>query len=120
MYPPPMAPVPFPAAERQQSGGQKTGQFFGGLGLGLAGFAAIVLVTILANSAFFSLAGGNGTNFTPFVAIVLFLALIGVMTYLLARPRTRWLGYGVLTAVVALPVIAVVGCVVILSVAFRG
>lgn len=115
-----MAPVPFPAAEPALTSGQKTGQFFGGIGLGLAGFAAIVILTILTNQVAYSLAAGNGTNITPYVAIVLFLALIGVMAYLLAKPRVRWLGYGVLAAIVALPVIAVVGCIVILSVSFRS
>lgn len=114
-----MAPVPFPG-QRQLSGGQKTGQFFGGLGLGLAGFVAIVLLTILANSVFYSLLGGNGTGITPFIPIVLFLAFIGVMAYCLAKPRVRWLGYGLLAALVALPVIAVVGCVVILTAASRS
>lgn len=118
-YPMPMAPVPFPAGQPTLSSGQKTGQFFGGLGLGLAGFAAIVLLTILANAVFFGLFGGNGTNVTPFIPIVLFLAFIGVMAYLLAKPRTRWLGYGLLAAIVALPVIAVVGCIVILTAASR-
>lgn len=117
-YPVPMAPVPFPR-DRPLSSGQKTGQFFGGLGLGLASFVAIVLLTILANSLFFSLFGGNGTGITPYIPIALFLAFIGMMAYLLAKPRSHFLGYGLLAALVALPVIAVVGCVVIISLASR-
>lgn len=112
-----MAPVPFPL-ERPLSGGQKTGQFFGGLGLGLAGFAAIVLVTIIASNLLGPVLGQSSGSIA-LVPIALFVGFIVVMAIMLSRPRVRWLGYGLLAALVALPVIAVVGCIVIISVATR-
>lgn len=113
-----MAPVPFPL-ERQLTGGQKTGQFFGGMGLGLAGFVAIVLITILAINALGPALGQN-SGFIALVPVALFVGFIVVMSFLLAKPRARWLGYGLLAALVALPVIAVVGCVVILAASTRS
>lgn len=112
-----MAPVPFPL-ERPLTGGQKTGQFFGGLGLGLAGFVAMVLVTILTINAL-GPALGPSSGFLALVPVALFVGFIVVMSLLLANPRARWLGYGLLAALVALPVIAVVGCVVILAASTR-
>ena len=115
--PVPMAPVPFPTV-RPLSGGQKTGQFFGGLGLGLLGFAAIVLATILAVNLLGPVLDGS-SGFIALLPIALFVGFIVVMALTLSNARVRWLGYGLLTALVSLPVIAVVGCVVILTLASR-
>lgn len=112
-----MAPVPIPL-ERPLTSGQKTGQFFGGLGLGLAGFVAIVLITILAANSLGPVLG-QSSGFLALVPIALFVGFIVAMSVLLANPRARWLGYGLLAALVALPVIAVVGCVVILAASTR-
>ncbi len=112
-----MAPLPFPT-ERPLTSGQKAGQFFGGLLLGLAGFAAIVLITIFAVNALGPVLGQN-SGFIALIPIALFVAFIVVMALTLARERVRWLGYGLLAALVSLPVIAVVGCVVIITLASR-
>lgn len=122
-YPPPagqpvpMAPVPFPT-ERPLSGGQKTGQFFGGLGLGFAGFAAIVLLTIVAANLLGPVLA-QSSGFIALIPLALFVGFIVVMAITLSKARVRWLGYGLLTALVSLPVVAVVGCVVILTIASR-
>jgi len=111
MMPPVIAPVPYPPP---MTGGQKAGGFFGGLGLGLLAAVVIVVVTGTFSGVLGSL-GGGGSAVVAFVPIVLYLAAIGLMTYFLAQARLRWLGYGMLTALVVLPVVGVVACVVLLT-----
>lgn len=112
MTPPVLAPLPYPPP---LTGGQKAGGFFGGLGLGLLLAVVIVFGTSTLSSVLFSTFGGAGGGLVVFVPIVLFLASIGLMTYFLAKARLRWIGYGLLTALVVLPVVGVVACVVILA-----
>lgn len=112
MTPPVLAPLPYPPP---LTGGQKAGGFFGGLGLGLLLAVVIVFGTFTLSSVLFSTFGGAGGGLVVFVPIVLFLASIGLMTYFLAKARLRWIGYGLLTALVVLPVVGVVACVVILA-----
>lgn len=112
-----MAPVPFPT-QRPLTGGQKTGQFFGGLALGFAGFAAIVLITIIAGNVLGPLLNQN-SGYIALVPLALVVGFIVVMALMLSKEHVRWLGYGLLTALVSLPVVAVVGCVVILAIASR-
>lgn len=109
MMPPVMAPVPYPPP---LTGGQKAGGFFGGLGLGLLLAVVIVFATSILGGVLASI-GTTASGLVVFVPIVLYLASIGLMTYFLAKARLRWLGYGLLTALVVLPVVGVVACVVI-------
>jgi hypothetical protein len=114
MTPPVMAPVPYPPP---LTGGQKAGGFFGGLGLGLLLAVVIVFATSILAGVLSSLSG-TASGLVVFVPIVLYLASIGLMTYFLAKTRLRWIGYGLLTALVVLPVVGVVACVVILTRSF--
>jgi hypothetical protein len=108
--PPP--PLPFP--QPQLTTGQKTGRFFIGIGLGFVPLLVALGIVLIAGGI-----GGNVASALYSVAIyapcLLGLGFLGLMIYFLTQPRFRFIGYGMLTVLVALPVIAAVGCIVIIS-----
>jgi hypothetical protein len=93
------------------SGAEKTGRYF--LGIGLALLPAILTFGLMA------LLGGlfNGTAATAlgFVVPLLFLAALVYMIYALTQERLRFIGYGMLTVLVAAPVVVAVACIILLS-----
>ncbi len=115
-YGPPagMAPLPFPAPEL--STGQKTGRYFIGIGLGFVPLLVLVAILLIAGGLG---ANGNVVNAIYTTAIyapcLLELGALGLMIYFLTQQRFRFIGYGMLTVLVALPVIAAVACIVLIS-----
>jgi len=108
----PMSPIPFP--QPQLTTGQKTGRYFIGIGLGCA--PVLILLALVLGSG---IIGGSVVSAlgaaAPLVPCALGIGFLGLMIYFLTQERYRQIGYGMLTVLVALPVIAAVGCVVILS-----
>jgi hypothetical protein len=110
MSPPP--PLPFP--EPPLTTGQMTGRYFIGIGLGFA--PVLILVALALGTG--AIGGGVGNALGaafPLVPCLLGIGFLGLMIYFFTQERFRPIGYGMLTVLVALPVIAAVGCVVILS-----
>ena len=102
--PPPLPPVP-PMTPLTQE--QKRRQYFIGLGVGL-----IPLIIFLVS---FGLS--LGTNYAYlngiFIAAFLYVIELIVTIIFLLDKRVRFAGYGLLTAFLASPVVAAIGCTVI-------
>lgn len=105
-------PVPFP--QPQLTTGQKTARFFLGIGLGFVPILIALAIGLVSGAV-----GGDVANvLNTLVFLVpcgLGLALLGLMIYFLTQPRFRFIGYGLLTVIVALPIIAAVSCIVLLT-----
>lgn len=110
MSPPP--PLPFP--EPQLTTVEKTGRYFIGIGLGFAPVLILLALVLGAGAIGGNVASALGAA-VPFVPCLLGIGFLGLMIYFFTQDRLRPIGYGMLTVLVALPVIAAVGCVVILS-----
>jgi hypothetical protein len=105
---------PLPFRQPPLSGKQKTARYFIGIGLGF--------LPVLVAVAFVSIAGGVGGdiastlyNVAIYGPCLISLVVLGLMIYFLTQERLRPIGYGLLTVIVALPVIAGVSCIVLLS-----
>jgi len=110
MSPPP--PLPFP--EPQLATGQMIGRYFIGIGLGFAPVLILVALVLGTGAIGGSVGNALGAAF-PLVPCLLGIGFLGLMIYFFTQERYRPIGYGMLTVLVALPVIAAVGCVVILT-----
>ena len=97
--PPPAAPTPLPLTQQA-----KRWQYFLGLGFGLIP-VIVFLVTFGSDESTLILGG--------LAAILLYFVELIVTLVFLAINRVRFVGYGLLTAVLASPVIAYIGCTVI-------
>jgi hypothetical protein len=110
-------PIQFP--QPQLTTGQKTGRYFIGIGLGFAplilGAIIFIASAAIGGSLGSSDVGGVISTILGFVPLLLGLGGLGLMIYFLTQERFRAIGYGMLTVIVALPVIAAVGCIVILT-----
>lgn len=113
VMPPPMPP-PWIRPRVQLTGGQKTLRFFGGIGLGLIPLA-LVLFGVGGAITGIGQFGGTPSNILSYLALAAGIADFVLMIIFLVSERYRWVGYGLLAVLVGLPVIAAVGCVVILA-----
>ncbi len=120
-YPPPPGGVPYgvrvvvPFPE-QLTPGQKTGQFFIGLGIGLI---PLVLALLALGSSLVNINISQVAGLVFYLALGLFLAAFVLAIVFLAQPTRRFIGYGMLTSVLASPVIFFYSCVAIVSATFR-
>ena len=104
--PPPAAPTPLPLTQQE-----KRRQYFLGLGFGL-----IPMIVFLVTFGIAAQQGQNGLLILIFgvlPAILLYFVELIVTLFFLAIDRVRFVGYGLLTAVLASPVVAYIGCTVI-------
>jgi hypothetical protein len=106
-------PPPWTRPRVQLTGGQKTLRFFGGIGLGLIPLALVLLGVggVFAGAGQF---GGVLSTILSYLALATGIADFVLMIIFLVSERFRWVGYGLLAVLVGLPIIAAVGCVVIL------
>jgi len=105
---PPAAPIPLPLTV-----GQKRRQYFLGLGFGLIPLI-VLLITIGAGST----PGENGLSillFGALLAVILYIIELIPVIVFLANKQRRFVGYGLLTAFLAIPVVVAIGCYVILN-----
>jgi hypothetical protein len=102
-----MAPVPPPPPVAGQN---HTRQFLVGLGIGL-----VPLLVALVGVYLVQFVGGSNSGVGLIAGGALYLAALIAMIVCLSIARVRFIGYGLLAAVVASPVIFAVGCIVILS-----
>jgi len=106
-----MAPIPLRV---QRSPRNATGQFFLGLLLGL--IPAVLVIAAIGLAYGNSVSSGNIVTDGLIAALVLYAASFIAMIVCLIPERTRWIGYGLLAAVVSSPVIAFIGCVVVIAI----
>ncbi len=107
LQPRPAPPIPLPLTEEQ-----KRRQYLWGLGWGLIP----VIVFLVTFSIAAQQVGYNSLGtliFGGLAAILLYFVELIVSLFFLANDRMRFVGYGLLTAVLASPVIAYIGCTVI-------
>ena len=100
-----------PAPLTQQ---EKRWQYFLGLGFGL-----IPTIVFLVTFGIAAQQGQNGLGtfiFGGLAAILLYFVELIVTIVCLVIERVRFVGYGLLTAFLASPVIAYIGCMVIISI----
>ena len=107
-----MAPIPL---QVRRSPRNATGQFFLGLLLGLIPAILALVVIGLSFNAFNNPNIGNITGYGLLAALVLYAAAFIAMIVCLIPERTRWIGYGLLAAVVGSPIITFIGCLVIIA-----
>ena len=116
--PEPAAPLQLSAAQAPDAG-RKGCQYLLGLGLGF-----IPLLLILLGLGF--AVGGTGSATSNLfgtlgsIGLFLYLAAIIVTIVCLFIREVRFVGYGLLTAVLVSPVAAAVGCVVLINLTFGG
>ncbi len=104
----PAPPIPLPLTERQ-----KRRQYFLGLAFGLIPLI-VLLITIGAGSG----PGENGLGillFGALLAVILYIIELIPVIVFLANKQRRFVGYGLLTAFLAIPVVVAIGCYVILN-----
>lgn len=104
-----------------QDSRQRTRQFFLGLGTGLIP-AIVFLVTFGLSASGFGLASSSGSGPSAQLQIlsiglisspIMYLAAFVAMIVCLAVARVRFIGYGLLAAVVSGPVISGIACTVV-------
>jgi len=105
--PPPAAPTPLPLTQQE-----KRWQYFLGLGFGLIPMTVLIVTVGIAAQNVVSIT----LIFGGLAAILLYLVELFVTSVFVAIHRVRFVGYGLLTAVLASPVIAFIGCTVIGSI----
>lgn len=93
-----------------QPGKQSSREYFIGIGIG---FVPLVLALVSIGGLF----AGTGIGSTLFgtglgIAILFYVALFVASIICLCIERSRYVGYGLLTMVVAIPVISFIGCLV--------
>ena len=122
-FPPPgmpypmMAPLPPPRPPLTQQ--RKTRQFLVGLGTGL--IPLVILLVVYGIGIGLAASSSSTTSSTGLtvlvvgliVAAIMYLAAIIAMIVCLSVARVRFIGYGLLAAVVSTPVIAPIGCGII-------
>lgn len=111
MQPSPIAPVS-PLLTQQQ----KRHQYLQGLGFGL-----IPLVLFLLGSGLFASNNSISTIGFPLflLSIALYIVELIITIVYLSRKQQRFIGYGLLTAFLATPIVAVAGCLVIFNIRSR-
>ncbi|GAC1349517.1 MAG: hypothetical protein NVS4B7_07550 [Ktedonobacteraceae bacterium] len=111
MQPSPIAPVSLLLTQQQ-----KRRQYLQGLGFGL-----IPLLLLLLGSGL--VASNNSTSAPSFplflLSIVLYIVEFIITIVYLSREQRRFIGYGLLTAFVATPIVAAGGCLVIFNIRSR-
>ncbi len=120
-YPPPPGGISYGMPVQVSSPGQltsrqKTGRFFAGLGLGaipviVALPASLGTVVMVSN---FSI--GRLGKLALYVALGLFIAVVVLAIVFMTQPARRFLGYGMLTSVLALPIIIFISYIVVFTV----
>ena len=105
---PPMPPTPLRPRQSQLSSGDKAGQYFLGIGLGFSPVIVAYLIGIFSTRIDFGALGS-------LLPALMFLADFIYMIYAFTQERRRWIGYGLLTVIVILPVVLAIACVVILT-----
>jgi hypothetical protein len=95
-----------------QPGKQSSREYFIGIGIG---FVPLVLALVSIGGLF----AGTGTGIGSIlfgtglgIAVLLYVALFVASIICLCIKRSRYVGYGLLTMVVAIPVISFIGCLV--------
>lgn len=113
--PPTASPIPLPAAQAQDTR-RKRHQYFLGLGLGLI---PLVVFLFAVGFSFHATLGSTALNVAIYLlmaTLVLYVAALITMIVLLSMRNVRFVGYGLLTAVLASPLIGGVACVVSLNI----
>jgi hypothetical protein len=105
------APIQLSAGPPTQDGPRKGRQYLLGLGLGLIPLLLFFLSIGLA----FNSGSSNVVSVLLLASLLLYIASIIAMIICLVNQNVRFVGYGLLTTVLASPVIGVVGCVVIVA-----
>ena len=103
---PPAPPIPLPPTTEQ-----KRRQYFLGLGWG-----SIPLIIFLVSGISLATPGENSLSLSLylfFLGVISYIVELIVMIVYLANQRQRFVGYGLLTAFLATPVVAVIACSVI-------
>jgi hypothetical protein len=110
---PPPAPIPLRAPPPPNS--EHTKQYFQGLGFGLIPLVAFLIVVGILKSG----VTANADASVPVIALIgcllLYLAEIIIMIVFLTSAQRRFIGYGLLTAVLITPVAGSIGCIVIVT-----
>jgi hypothetical protein len=88
-------------------------QYLLGLGLGLIPLLVFLPLYGLAIGSHNENTALNAAILDLFLGVVLYLAAIIAMIACLVIARVRFVGYGLLTAVLVSPIIAVIGCNII-------
>lgn len=105
-------PPPFPPREPS-----KAGQYFAGLGIGLLVLLVALLIVPQVINAGIQVTGA-GTSNTLIAVLVGFGAVLigGIVASIvfLRRPRQRFIGYGLLTVFLILPIVIGVACALII------
>ncbi|HEY5002460.1 MAG TPA: hypothetical protein VII61_04870 [Ktedonobacteraceae bacterium] len=95
-----------------QPGRSYAKQFWLGIGLGsLPLVVALICIGTLLGSAAANSVGG----ILLIVSIVLYVVLFVAAIVCLTIRKVRFVGYGLLTMVIAIPVIAFIGCIVVIG-----
>ncbi len=113
--PVPQAPIPLAAAQAQDTR-QKRRQYFLGLGLGLI---PLVIFLFAIGFSFHANLGSTALNVAIYLllaTLVLYVAALIAMIVFLSMRNVRFVGYGLLTAVLASPIIGGIACVVSLNI----
>ncbi len=106
---PPATPVPLPLSEQQ-----KRWQYFLGLAFGLIPLIVFLILVGFAPAT----PGYNALGYLILAGLlgsVLYAIELGMTIIYLTNKQRRFVGYGLLTAFLASPVIAFIGCTVILN-----
>jgi hypothetical protein len=104
--PPPATPTPLPPTQQE-----KRKQYFLGLGFGL-----IPVIVLLVTFGIGEQQGQNGLGtliFGALAALLLYIVELITTIVFLSNKRRSFVGYGLLTAFLATPIIAAIGCIVI-------
>jgi hypothetical protein len=109
VQPPPARPIPLPPTAEQ-----KRRQYFLGFGFGLIPLIVFLILVGFAQAT----PGYNALGYlllAGLLGFVLYLTELIVTIVYLSNKQRRFVGYGLLTAFLATPVIASIGCYVIIS-----
>jgi hypothetical protein len=109
---PPPAPIPLRAPPPNS---EHTKQYFQGLGFGLIPLVAFLIVVGILKSGVTANADASVPVIALLGCLVLYLAEIITTIVFLASARRRFIGYGLLTAVLITPVAGSIGCIVIVT-----
>jgi hypothetical protein len=110
---PPPAPIPLRASPPPNS--EHTKQYFQGLGFGLIPLVVFLVVVGIIKSGLTPSADVTGQLIALIACLLLYLAEFIVMVVFLVGAERRFIGYGLLTAVLITPIAGSIGCIVIIS-----